>query len=273
MSTQNIELERLISDLSSKERRERKRYWVYTLIALAAGIGWLAYSFHEVRKLRVESEILRTQIDQQRASLGAVTKDLKTRTDELETVAQNLRIPLEELQNLKNFDFLSGAQSNSDLRTYVEQSNKARAELQNIKSLPAEKARRANISIRYYVRESDKGRVAGAIESLQKDYGFRPVPNPGQKEPNTYSNAIWINRNTVTEEDVKLVAYYLILRGIQIKYIGRPSSKAEIVKRKVPEAIIVVAEPKAKDEPSLTVEKIKDMSLSSLTQGTKTLDW
>src|SRR5687768_8489026 len=129
MTIQNLELERLISKLSSKERRERKRYWVYTLIALAAGIAWLAYSFHEVRNLRGESENLRTQINQQRENLETTERELKERNVELETVALNLRIPLEELQNLKNFDFLSGAQT-SDLRTYVEQSNKARAELQ-----------------------------------------------------------------------------------------------------------------------------------------------
>ena len=77
----------------------------------------------------------------------------------------------------------------------------------------------------------------------------------------------------MNQEDVKLVAYYLIVRGIEIKYVGPPTSKAETVKRQVPEAIIIVAEPKAKDEPSLTVEKIKDMSLASLMLGTKTLNW
>jgi vacuolar-type H+-ATPase subunit I/STV1 len=273
MSVENPELQQLISDLSAKEKRERKRYWVYTLIALAAGIAWLAYSFLEVRKLREESQNLRNQISQQRENLVTTTKELDARNDELQTVAQNLRIPFEELQNLKNFEFLSGAQNNSDLHAYVEQSNKAKAELQNIKSLPTEKARRANISIRYYVRESDNGRVARAIDSLHNDYGFTAFPNPGQKEPNTYTNAIWINRNNLTAEDVKLIAYYLILRGIQIKYIGLPSSKAETVKRVVHETIVVVAEPKAKEEPSLSVDKLKDMSLSSLLQGTKTLNW
>lgn len=271
MSAQDSELHQLIANLPSKEKRARKRHWVYTLVALMAGTAWLAYSFYEVGKLRVESQNLRVQISQELEGLEKSKKELKARNDELETIAQALRIPLEELQNLKNFGFLSGAQSSSDLNTYVEQSNKAKAELQNIKSPAAEKARRANISIRYYVRENDNGRVARAIVSLHNDYGFTAVPNQGQKEPNTYSNAIWINRDNVNEEDVKLVAYYLILRGIQIKYIGPPTSKAETVKR-LPEAIIVVAEPKAKDEPSLTVEKIKDMSLSSLRHGTKTLN-
>jgi len=115
-----------------------------------------------------------------------------------------------------------------------------------IKSPTAEKIRRAGISIRYYLRDSDKGRVTVALDSLHADYGFRVVPNAGQKEPNTFTNAIWINRPFVNEEDLKLVAYYLLLRGIEIKYIGPPTSKSETVKRLVPEAIIVVAEPKAK---------------------------
>jgi hypothetical protein len=273
MSSRNMDLERLIAELPLKERRARNLYWIYTLIALAAGTAWLVYSFREVGKLRTESQNLKIQIEQQRGSLEATAKELKAKNEELETIAQGLRIPLEDLQNLKNFGFLSGAQSSSDLHSYVEQSKKATAELQSIKSPPPEKARRANISIRYYIRESDNGRVARALDSLHNDYGFRAVPSELQKEPKTFSNAIWINRDNVTEEDVRLVAYYLMLRGIEIKYIGRPSSLAEIVKRKVPESIVVVAEPKAKDEPTLTVEKIKGMSLSQLKQGTKTLNW
>ena len=273
MSVQDSELQKLITDLPFKEGRARKRHLTYTLIALMVGGGWLAYSFYAVSKLRAESQALRVQIDEQRESLEETKKELNAKNQELETIAQQLRIPLEDLQNLRNFGFLSGAQSGSDLSAYVEQSTKAKAALQDIKSPNDQKARRANIAIRYFIRDTDNGRVAQAVESLEKDYGFSPVPNELQKEPNTYSNAIWIMRpNSVNEEDIKLIAYYLILRGIQIKYIGRPTSTPQRV-RSAREAIWIVAEPKAKDEPPLTVERIKDLSLPSFLQGTKTIDW
>jgi len=271
MSATNAELELLLSKVHAKDRRARTLYWVYTVIALVAGTAWLAYSFYEVGKLRKQSESLKSQIERQAVDLDNIKKDVKARKDELETISQSLRIPLEDLQNLNNYGFLTGDQTSANLHSYVEQTTKAKEELQNIKSV--EKTRRANISIRYYIRENDKGRVTVAMENLHNDYGFRIVANAFQKEPNTFTNAVWINRNVVTDEDVKLVAYYLILRGIELKYIGPPSSKAGIVNRLIPEAIVVVAEPKAKDEPPLTVERIKSLSLASLRQGTKTLDW
>ena len=258
MAVQDVDLERLISELPQKERRARNRYLGYTIVALVLGGAWLGYSFHQVSKLREESEKLRSEVVVQKGVLEETKLELKARNEELETVAQQLRIPLDELHNLKSFGFLSNTEGLSDLRTYVEQSSKARAELQSIASPVSEKTRRGSLSIRYFVRGSDNGRVKQAIESLQQDYGFAARAGE-QQEPNTYTNAVWVLSTDVTTEDIKLVAYYLLLRGIQLKYIGPPTSTPQKVRR-ASDAIWVVAEPKVKDEPPLTVEQIKALT-------------
>jgi vacuolar-type H+-ATPase subunit I/STV1 len=272
MGAQDAELQQLIADLPRRTKRARTRYLAYTITALAVGVLWMAYAFYQVERLRDESERLSRDITEQQRYLDQAKIELKAKNEELQTVAQELRIPLEELHNLKSFGFLSDAEGLSDLGTYVQQSTQAKAELQAIKSPNPEKARRASVPIRYYLRESDNGRVKQAMESLHLNYGFRVAATDPQKEPHTYTNAIWIMRNNITAEDVKLVAYYLIMRGIQVKYIGPPTSTRQRV-RSAPESIWVLAEPKAKDEPPLTVERIKDLTLPSLNRGTKTLDW
>lgn len=273
MSVHETELKRLIADLPDRERRARTRYWIYAIIMLLAGVLWIVYSFYQVGRLNAESQSLKLQISNQQETLEATKQEIQNKNDQLTKVSVAFQIPAEDLQNLQNYGFLANDQNAYNVQAYIEESKKATGELQNIKSIPAEKARRANVAIRYYVRQNDNGRVASALDRLKADYGFAVTPNQGQKEPNTYTNAIWLNRFDMKDEDVKLVAYYLILRGIQIKYIGPPTSKAETVRRLVPESIVVVAEPKARDEPSLTVDRIKGLSMESLRRGTKTLNW
>jgi vacuolar-type H+-ATPase subunit I/STV1 len=267
MAVQHEELQKFIADLPRKAKRERNLYILYSIITVTLGAAWLTYSFYQVKKLRNESQQLRREVLEQQDKLEKTKSEFKRSSDELETVAQELRIPLEELHNLKSFGFLGNSEGVSDLRSYLEQSTKAKAELRNIKSPNLEKSRRANVPIRYYLRASDNGRVKQAIESLHQDYGFTAHEDIAQKEPNTYTNAIWIMHNNVTAEDVKLIAYYLVLRGIQVRYIGPPTSTLSRV-RSARESIWVLAEPKVKDESALTVEKIKDLSLSSLAKGT-----
>jgi len=134
--------------------------------------------------------------------------------------------------------------------------------LKLIKSTNAEFARRKNIKIRYYVRETDAGRVTQAMESLKTDYGFDAQSPDRSKEPHTYTNAIWIVKNKATAEDVKLVAFYLILRGIQVRYIGPPTSTPQRVSSG-DESIWVVAEPKADQKTPCTVDAVKRLTPAS----------
>ena len=265
MTTNNSDLRQFITDLPLKQERASKLYWLYTVIAVGLSVAWLSYSFYHVRRLRAE-------VTQQQTYLEQTKSELKSKNEELEMVAQQLRIPLEELHNLRNFGYLSGSERVSDLQAFVDQSRMAKAELQKIPSTNPEKARRAHLYIRYYLRAIDNGRVKEAMDTLAGDYGFKVNSNDPQKEPNTYSNAIWIIDNRMTVEDVKLAAYYLILRGIQIKYIGPPTSTPERI-RPSQESIWILAEPKAKDEPVLTVQKITSLTQDDLKRGTKTLSW
>jgi len=267
MAVQDAEFKRLIAELPVREKRERKAYLSYTIVAVVLGGAWLAYSFIQVANLRAESQKLRTEVNEQQVLLGKTNDELKAKQEELNSIASQLRIPLEELNNLKRFGFLGNMEGPAG-PTFLEESKKAHIETQSIKSPNEQKARRRNLSIRYFVRGSDNERVKYALENLEKDYGFVPKADERQKEPNTYSNTIWIVHNNVTPEDVKLLAYYLIRCGIQIKYIGPPTSTPERV-RTAHESIWVVAEPKVSDEQPLTVEQIKSITASTLRQGTK----
>ena len=267
MAVQNSEFQRLIAELPLKEQRERKVYLSYTIITVVLGGAWLVYSLFNVTKLRAESQKLRTEVNEQQVLLEKTKDELKAKNEELARIAQEMRIPLEELHNLKNFGFLSSTEGIPDLRTYTEQSSKINTELQSIESRPASKDRRKHLSIRYVVRAQDNGRVEQAMERLGQDHGFTTRPAE-QQEPITYTNAIWIVRNSITEEDARLVAYYLMLRGIQIKYIGPPTSTPQKALSS-PDAIWLVAEPKVEKEAPLTVEQIKTLNRSTLTHGTK----
>lgn len=270
MAVQNSDIQNFIASLPRRETRAHKLYWVYTVIVIAASAAWLVYSLAQVKKWQAESARLTTQVTEQRDTLKKIGDELNTKNEELESVAQQLQIPLEELQNLRSFGFLSETGNPSDLHSYAEQSKKIKAELQNIQSPNGQKNRRANLLVRYYLRGSDDWRVQRAMQAVSQDYGFRVHSPDGQKEPNTFTNAIWVIHDNASAEDVKLIAYYLMQRGIQIRYIGPPTSTPNKV-RSAPESIWVLAEPKVKDEPPLTVEQIKQLTPASIKQGTKPL--
>src|SRR5690348_5827196 len=188
----DAELQRLIAQLPRKESRAHRLYWVYTIVAVALTVVWLVYAFTKVNQLHNERQELAKQVTAQQGELDRVKADLEAKNGELKTVANDLRIPLEQLQNLKSFGFLSGTEDLADLHTYAQESNKAKDELSLIKSTNAEFARRKNMRIRYYVRETDDGRVTQAMDSLKSDYGFDAQSPDRSKEPHTYTNAIWI---------------------------------------------------------------------------------
>lgn len=272
MAVQNPELQSVLARLPRNETRANKLYWVYTILVVVASVAWLVYSFAQVQRWQAESQRLTVQVTEQQGTLKKIGDELNAKNKELESVAVQLQIPLEELQNLRNFGFLSGAENSPDLHTYAEESKKATAELRNIKSPNAEKARRSNVLVRYYLRGDDDWRVQRAMEAVSQDYGFRVHSPDRQKEPHTLTNAIWVIHDNASAEDVKLIAYNLILRGIQIRYIGPPTSTPSKVSS-APESMWVLAEPKAKDEPPLTVEQIKQLTPASIKRGTKTLGW
>ena len=254
MTTDNSDVRQFITDFPLREKRTYKLYWLYTVIAIILSVAWLAYSFYQVRKWQNESERLRVEVKTEKANLQRIQEEKKIRTEQLNSVAQEIGI-------------------RPDMKTYLEESARVKGELQKIKSPKEEQARRAKLLIRYYVRRNDRGRVEQAMQNLGRDYGFKVQAPDVQKEPNNYTDTIWIIRpNNIKVEDVQLVAYYMILQGVEIKYIGPPTSTPDKIQPS-PESIWAVAEPKAKDEPPLTVEKIKNLTMADLKRGTKTLQW
>lgn len=236
MTTDDSDVRKFITDFPLREKRTYKLYWLYTVIAIILSTAWLAYSYYQVRTQQVR--------------LQHIQDEIKVATEQLNSIGIR-----------------------PDLKTYVEESTKVNAELEKISSPTSEKARRASLLIRYYLRRKDQGRVEQAMENLSQDYGFKVQAPDVQKQPNNYTNCIWIIRtDDIKVEDVQLTAYYLILQGIQIQYIGPPTSTPEKIQPS-PESIWVLAEPKAKDEPPLTVERIRNLTLADLQRGTKTLQW
>ncbi len=214
------------------------------------------------RKAQLEAELIKTTQD-----LDKLKVELEEKRRALDEAGRTLGMSSQEVAFLKNYGFLSGTENLADLRNLVEQSRLAKDEVQKIKSTTAEKDRRAGISIRYFPRRTDQGRVEAAMEALNKDYGFKPVRGE-QKEPNTPTNAIWLARENLTEEDVKLIAYYLILFGNEIRYIG-PATSTPAAVRGATESAFLVAEPKVITNPPLPVEEIRNLSLSALRSGVK----
>jgi hypothetical protein len=236
MEAKQIDLGKVLSEISSSEKRSQRRSVIYTVVSLLIGAIWLSYSIIEVSSLRREASGLRKE----KANLDT---DIARGKDKIEGLQADIS-RLDELRyaRLREWGWLE------ETIAKVEQSAKANDERQAIASdtdTPANLERRKSITIEYFLKNVDKDKVLAALGGL----GFtalRQSPALGT----TPTNAVWFGRS-VQIDDAKLVAYTLIRAGIQIKDI-RPY----LVSEGRDSLIQVGGRPLAVNKPVWTVERI-----------------
>ena len=233
---------------------------MYTVGVLMVGLLWMTGAYREVRSLKEEAA---SQTDK----LAKLEDDKRRKEEEIVTKTHEIDVLNHILENTR----FSGKISTDELERVKVESDKAQQELTKLEFLKPERLRRSNIAVQYYSRVIDKQYLESAMTRLGDDYGFRTLPPRPASSPNTPTNAIWINRSGLTDEDVKLVAYHLIRAGVTVRYIGPPTSTCDKFKGSYV-AIIVVAEPKVSDKKPLGVDTIRGLSLKEMKAGTTKVD-
>jgi len=228
-------------------KRKSNRAAIASLVGFVLVLSSLLYSSYKLSSLQKQISQLSSELQRLNREVDDKNKQLKEVNKQLEEAADVLGLSPHEVVFLKNHALLQSSPE-GNLKELVEEKHNVEQEIGEYKALPSQKRRRSAITVKFYSREIDGNRVRNALHRLKQDHGFNTWEDEG-RETVDHTNAIWVNRPDVKPEDVKLAAYYLMLFGFQIKYIGPPSSTPESARR-VAADVLVVAEPKAKDEPS-----------------------
>ena len=233
MEARQIDLEKVLSEIRTSEKRSQRRSVIYTVVSLLIGAIWLSYSIIQVSSLRTEVSNLRNEkadldskITVGRGTIDGQEKEIKR---------------LEELRYTRLREW--GWTDETIAR--VQQSVEANNEREQIALItPADIERRKKTTIEYFLKNVDKEKVLAALAGL----GFTLRQSP--PVVGTPTNAIWFGPS-VQIDDVKLVAYTLIRAGIQIRDIRH------YMKSEGRDSVIQVGgRPLAVDKPVWTVERI-----------------
>lgn len=226
MEAQQIDLGKVLSEISASEKRSQRRSIVYTVVSLLIGAIWLAYSIFQVSSLRKE--------------VSGLTQEKAT----LDTAIEGQKTEITRLDDLRYTRLREWGWTDQTIAT-VEQSVEANNQREQIASTtPADLERRNNTTIKYFLKNVDKEKVLAALGGL----GFTLMQSPPVGR--TPTNAIWFGPS-VQIDDVKLVAYTLIRAGIPIQDIRR-----YMVSDGRDSQIQVGGRPLAKDNVVWTVERI-----------------
>ena len=195
-------LQDLLDDVSSWERRQRRRFYISLAIPITLAFLLLAF-------VAVKTNDLQNKVDQ-------LNKEIQEKTDAAAQLQSKIDSTLKIFDEVgftfdKNFAWeLDEKQDKSE--DAVRESKLANTKI--IERLTSHEID-VNTAIRYYSRRSDSERV---VRSLKK-CAFRDfyLFNGSFDDP-TPTNTIYFSKD-VNIEDVKIVAYALIRAGLKVKQI------------------------------------------------------
>lgn len=197
------DIKALLKKVEEHKRRSKIRIALVTIIPTVLAIALLsAISM----KIKSANDDLRSLNDQ----LSSLDDSIKNK----QAIISSLQMKQQALQQsaLNSFGWSVDSLKKAD-STQINQSLRANAEIQ--KMVGQKHFTQNGISIRYYQKSIDQQKVILALEEI----GFKPLVLPATTSmSNTPTNSIWFGKNVPIEE-VKLVAYYLIRGGIEIKSI------------------------------------------------------
>lgn len=183
------EIKRLSKELSERTRRATRISVLVSILLSVIAATWLVFSFLAVASLEKRKQALSEDIKELRNLQDDLLNDLgwsRERLDSSTTLADDVRASL---------------QASDARRTAAAQSSPGARE-------------RTTITV--FSRDVDRDIVANSLREL----GFRVdigSPNPAIR-PATETNAIWFGPE-VGIDQVKLVAYTLIMAGVELRVI------------------------------------------------------
>lgn len=121
MEDQDIDVQRLVARVSSKEKQTLRRSMVVSLVVLLLGISWLLYSFNEVRKLEQRRSNLKQTNDRLEEEINERNKQvnrLETLKVDLEIRTNSLTAAKKELQDVAGALSPNGKRSLAILSAY-----------------------------------------------------------------------------------------------------------------------------------------------------------
>lgn len=240
------------------------------LFIILASLGFGIYELHtlqgQISTIQAQKAELTTELDQTKAELEQTKAELEQNKSDLNEVRKKLGKGLSALGfSPDRVTFLmdhvlpnseSGGVGGVSFTDEIEQANK---ELEYIKNEKPDFPRRGSVTVRYYPKRADHDRGAQAIKYLQEERKFKTVTMKKVGDPDTPTNAIWLMSPNLSTQDIKLVAYALIRKGIQIRYIGGDYPNPEKIKELIGTMMIMVGgEPNYRSMQVWTVERIRN---------------
>lgn len=264
---------------NANETNNRRYLLLSRLVKLQVIIAIFTIAISIIVGLRISPLIkqkaqLELEVKQKTEELNRLRRELEETNKALQAAAPLLNLSENDVALLKDLpsNALRGGAEEADVAKLVEQSREAVAELQKYRTISSERNRRATITIRYYPKRVDQEQVKKAVETLKNEYGFRRVVEVGEPgHPDVPTNSIGLLNPGVTADDVKIIAYNLIRFGIKLQYIG-PTTDRLLLRSLRDKRVHIQSEPQAINEPPLTVDQIRSMTLEKMWEGTKRLE-
>lgn len=228
----------LLDDVSSWEKRQRRRFYISLLIPAALAAFLLVF-------VAVKTNELQNKVDQ-------LNKEIREKTEAIELLQSKID-STKKIYDDVGFTFEKDfAWDRNDLidksESAVRESNLAHAKI--MENLTANKINVKTV-IRYYSRRSDHDQIVLTL----KKCAFRDfyIFNESFNDP-TPTNTIYFSKK-VNIEDVKIVAYALIRAGLKVKHIEPYSANVEKQKSG---SVEIAGIPKFESNAPLTFKQIEN---------------
>ena len=210
MADNEESLKDLLDDVSSWERRHRRRFYVSLLIPTTLALILMVFVAVKTNELQNKVDQLNKEIEEKTQAIGL----LQNKIDSTKKIYDDVGFTFEKDFAWDKNDLIDRSED------AVRESNLAHTRI--MESLVANKINVKTV-IRYYSRRADNDQIVLTL----KKCAFRDfyIFNESFNDP-TPTNTIYFSK-AVNIEDVKIVAYALIRAGLKVRHIEPYSASVE----------------------------------------------